>query len=187
MFLETTTRSKIFSVCIAASMSAGCTLGPLAQRSSHPHAHLLTAGTADRSFGLGIEEPRADIEREPRETDAPRDETDRSISPALFWAGVVVGTIGLATLATGAGMGISSEKKIEAGDASGITRAGREDLVDRGELGNRLSIAGATMLFVGGGLAAIITAVDYSRCGRVTSKKRRDECASLGSSATKSE
>ncbi len=187
MILQTTTRRTLLSVGIAAAMSTGCTAGAWGERSSHPHAHLLSHTTTAGTFGLGIEQASADIEREARPADSGADERERSISPALFWTGVIVGTVGLATLAAGVGVGVSSEKKIEEGDASGLSRADRNDLVDRGELGNRLAIGGGSVLFVGGSLATIITAVDYSRCGRMTSKKRRDECATMGSRAKKSE
>lgn len=185
MFLQTT-RHRLLSLSITAALSTGCTANAWGPRTSHPHAHLLSGASSAGSFGLGIEQPSSDIEREPRAT-KDDDERERSISPALFWTGVIIGTVGLATLATGVGIGVSSDKKIEDGDATGLSRAARQDLVDRGELGNRVAIGGGTILFVGGSLAAIITAVDYSRCGPMISKKRRDECESTGSSASKSE
>ena len=89
---------------------------------------------------------------------------------------VIIGTVGLVTLATGVGLGVSSEKRIDEGDASGISRADRDALVQRGEFGNRLAIGGGSVLFVGGSLAAIVGTMDYSRCGPMISKKRRNEC-----------
>jgi hypothetical protein len=186
MFLQTT-RHKLLSLSIAAALSTGCTANAWGPRTSHPHAHLLSGASSAGSFGLGIEQASADIEREPRATDGGDEDRERSISPALFWTGVIIGAVGLATLATGVGIGVSSAKKIEDGDATGLSRAARQDLVDRGELGNRVAIGGGSVLFVGGSLAAIMTAVDYSRCGPMISKKRRGECESTGSSASKSE
>lgn len=178
------TPGRIIAALAAAVLASGCAWTP-----AHTASPTVSA-SAGHGFGLAIEQ-RSDFELDvaaSEESSARADRPEKSakpITPALFWTGVVVGGVGLATAITGVSLGTSSERRIQDGEQSGISRAEREDLVQRGERGNVTAIVGGVLSFVGLGLTTGVVGVDYSRCGPIISKRRRTECETLMRTSTR--
>lgn len=174
----------LVALCVASSMSVGC--AGLQPNSSHT-ARLAAQGS-DGGFGFAVATTQTRFETETRaarsgDADPSADEEPRRVSPALFWTGVVLGTVGAITLGTGVGLGVATASDIRDGDAAGQSRATREDLERRGEVSNDVAITGGVLTILGLGLAAAVAGIDYSRCGPVIGKKRRSECEALTAGA----
>lgn len=174
----------LVALCVASTMSVGCAG---LQPSVSPSARLAAQGS-DGGFGFAVATTQTRFETETRAARPGDDGSDgdgdsRRISPALFWTGVVLGTVGAITLGTGVGLGVATAADIRDGDAAGQSRATREDLERRGEVSNDVAITGGVLTILGLGLAAAVAGIDYSRCGPVIGKKRRSECEALTAGA----
>ena len=81
---------------------------------------------------------------------------------------------GAGAIAFGAAGQITENKLDDAYD-DGLTRSEESDLQDRGKTMNGLAIGSAVVALVGLSLTAIVIGVDYTRCGTIM-KRRRKEC-----------
>lgn len=112
----------------------------------------------------------------PVQPDAGSDRQQR-VRTGLFWAGIAFTVIGGATLlASGIGGRVTQAQLKKGYDNESLTHADERKYHTRGDIFNALSGAGAGVMIVGGGVAAITFGVDYSRCGALAKRKKRKDC-----------
>lgn len=107
---------------------------------------------------------------EPRQTDAkPR----RPVTPILYWLGIGMLAVGGATaIGTGAA-GYATKRQLKNGYDGSLTAEDTRTLETRGEGLNKAMIAGAVVGIIGAALAITTFGIDYTRCGPVAPKRRR--------------
>jgi len=107
------------------------------------------------------------------------DETrDRSrLHKRLFWTGIGGLALGGAgVIAFGAAGWATREQLERAYEDGAITRDREDQLKTTGEVMNALALTSAAIGVVGLGLAAVMFALDYTKCGKLAGKRRRHEC-----------
>jgi hypothetical protein len=112
---------------------------------------------------------------EPRPADARVDtERRRPVTPILFWLGIGMTAVGgVSTVATGAA-GFATQRQIINGYRDNITVEDRRTLEDRGYTLNKITIASAVVTVIGAVLTAVVYGYDYTNCGPLAPKRRRD-------------
>lgn len=165
--------------CASVNMQFG---GPGSVGGPRPASEVL-----DPRLGLAVTAPSNSMERaaaldaaaraEQRERDGGN--TKKAVTPALFWTGVVLGSLGVAGMVGGGITGGVTEEQIRDGDAAGWSRSEREEAISRGETANTITIVGVVLTAVGLGMSTVVAGIDYTRCGPVITKKRRRECETL--------
>lgn len=90
-------------------------------------------------------------------------------------AGVVASAVGGAMAIGFGAAGQITENQLDKGYDDGLSRAEESDLRDRGEAFNGVAIGGAALAVAGLSLTAVILGIDYTRCGNLV-KKRRKQC-----------
>jgi hypothetical protein len=149
--------------------------GAVAKRTSfegpEPDATVRGGGSSRRdSKALGT----TDTKPNPVTTDPGTDKQQR-VRKGFFWAGIALTAIGGATfLATAIGGRITQAQLQKGYDHETLTHDQEKTYHVRGDVFNALTATGATLLFVGIGTAAISFGVDYSRCGSLARRKRKD-------------
>jgi hypothetical protein len=114
------------------------------------------------------------LEREaPPADDRPRNE---KVTPALFWTGIIAGSLGTAGTVGFGLAGRVTENKVHDGYEDGFTRAESDELRDKGSTYNTLAITSAVVGVVGWATALIVYGIDYSRCGPVAKKNKKRNC-----------
>jgi hypothetical protein len=111
--------------------------------------------------------PARDLELDPRW---------RKASPALFWTGIAVGSLGGAFLIGGGITGSVTQRQVRDAYEDGATKADIDRRVARGEVANDFVIAGSVLALAGYALAVVVAGIDEKRCGSVLRKARRREC-----------
>ena len=159
------------SGCSALGMQAPAALAP-----PRPAATVL-----EPRLNLAVTQPSNSMEREAAlaANDRSDDGGKKKVTPALFWTGIVLGTVGAVGMIGGGVTGAVTEQQIQDGDAEGWTKQQRQDKVRQGEVANTITLVGALLTAVGYGMSIIVAGVDYSRCGPVIGKKRKRECATI--------
>ncbi|MGB1014350.1 MAG: hypothetical protein ACPG4T_09480 [Nannocystaceae bacterium] len=105
----------------------------------------------------------------------------KSITPALFWSGIIIGAIGTGATIGVAAAGFATERKISNSFDDGISMADHQQLVDRGKTLNTISIVTTAVALAGWVMAIGTYGYDYTHCGPLAPKKR--QCASAGLTA----
>ncbi len=105
----------------------------------------------------------------------------KSITPALFWSGIIIGAIGTGATIGVAAAGFATERKISNSFDDGISGADHDKLVDRGKALNKTSIVTTAIALTGWIMALATWGYDYTHCGPLAPKKR--QCKSAGLSA----
>lgn len=162
--------ASVASSGCASLSSGGVAFGPRPAN----HAQVL-----DPRLGLDVSAPANAMEREAvLAANAPRDDGSKKkeVTPALFWTGIILGSVGAVGMIGGGVTGAVTERQIVNGDADGWTRDERQQKIQQGETANAITITGAVLTLVGYGMATVVAGIDFSRCGPVTTKKRRREC-----------
>lgn len=118
-----------------------------------------------------------DLERDVRIETGGRD-YDPKLTPALFWTGLIVGSVG-AVGAIGFGVaGFATKNTLangyEGGD--GLTTADRDEFVSRGEAFNTTAIVMTATAVLGYALALVAYGVDWNRCGPLVRKTKIRHC-----------
>lgn len=170
---------------MSASLLAGLTASTLVT-SGCAGLGLATSGSS-ASAGLGL----VDLDRpEMRQfavasmTDMERDvrleTSDRGgekLTPALFWTGIGLGTLGAVGGVAFGVAGYVTKRQVTDGYAAGTTLEERDALVSRGEALNGVSIAMTTVAVFAYALAIVTYGVDWNRCGPLVAKSKRRRCA----------
>ena len=126
------------------------------------------------------------LERDVRLDTSDDSSSNEKLTPALFWTGIVLGSIGAAGGIGFGAAGYATKQNINnnyqgEGKGSGFTVDDRDQLVQRGEAFNTTAIAFTTAAVLGYALAVVTYGVDWNRCGPLVHKKRR--CKELGLAA----
>lgn len=140
------------------------------------------APDADGLEGTSVEDefttPSGEVMQadETRPRDMELDPRWRKASPALFWTGIAVGSLGGAFLLGGGITGSVTQRQVRGSYDDGATKADIDRLVARGEISNDFVIAGSVLALAGYALAVVVAGIDEKRCGSVLRKARRREC-----------
>ena len=98
----------------------------------------------------------------------------RPVTPILFWLGIGLAAVGgVGTVGT-ASAGFATQRQISSGYRDGANASDIQNLESRGAKLNKASIAGAAIAVIGAVLAITSYGVDYTRCGPLAPKRRRD-------------
>ncbi|MBC8067457.1 MAG: hypothetical protein IAG13_03910, partial [Deltaproteobacteria bacterium] len=112
--------------------------------------------------------------RKPIDAD-PGTHKQQRVRTGLFWTGVALTVIGgAALLATGIGGRVTQGQLSTGYKEESLTHAREKTLRDRGDLFNALAGASGGVMIVGAGVTAITFGIDYSRCGTIAKRKRKD-------------
>lgn len=118
-----------------------------------------------------------DLERDVRlETS---DRGGEKLTPALFWTGIGVGTVGAVGAVAFGVAGYVTKRQVTDGYNSGITLDDRDALVSRGKAFNGVSIAMTTVAVFAYALAIVTYGVDWNRCGPLVAKSKKRRCADI--------
>ncbi len=110
----------------------------------------------------------------PQTDAAPRRKAKRPVTPVLFWLGIGLTAVGgVGTVGTAAA-GYGTKRQIENSYGGSITAEELARLNTRGEALNKANIAGIVLTVIGATLALTSYGVDYTRCGPLAPKRRRD-------------
>jgi hypothetical protein len=97
----------------------------------------------------------------------------RPITPVLFWLGIGLTAVGgVSTIGTAAG-GYATQRQISSDYRGSATADEIHTLERRGETLNKATIASVVVTVVGAVLALTSYGVDYTRCGPLAPKRRR--------------
>ena len=142
--------------------------GPGAAPAAGPDAQVRGGGKSSDASGGGDDKPM-------RVRGEPGTEQQQRTRKALFWAGIAFTVIGGATLlATGIGGRVTQGQLTKGYDDETLTHDEEKTLRNRGETFNALAGAGGGVMIVGAGVAAITFGIDYTRCGSIAKRKRKD-------------
>jgi hypothetical protein len=101
------------------------------------------------------------------------------LTPALFWTGIIVGTVGAVGGVSFGVAGFVTKNQLNDGYAGdGLTVADRDGLVNRGEAFNTVTMVSTAAAVLGYALSIVTYGVDWNRCGPLVHKRRR--CKELG-------
>ncbi len=112
---------------------------------------------------------------EPRPADAPANtQSRRPVTPILFWLGIgLVSVGGVSTIATSAA-GYSTQRQLINGYHNNLTVEDRMAFESRGAGLQKAAIASVAVTVIGAVLAAAVYGYDYTNCGPLAPKRRRD-------------
>lgn len=169
----------------------GCASMPLQARTPRPLPTELRVGRlsettafergqpdgSDASSDFGSSDPTPVDDGAPAQADGADHDTDddQDLRKALFIAGVVASAVGGAMAIGFGAAGQITENRLDDAYASGLSRADESDFQDRGKAFNGVAIGGAAIAVVGISLTTVVLGLDYTRCGNLL-KKRRKEC-----------
>lgn len=117
--------------------------------------------------GVGDPEPARDPAR-----DSPR--ARRPVTPLLFWIGIGLTAAGGGTLIGTAAGAAATRNQLQTAYSDGTTAGRIDELEQRGANLNKVSIAGAVLMVAGAIMALTTYGYDYTRCGPLAPKRRRD-------------
>jgi hypothetical protein len=151
----------------ALSLTTACAgLGP--QVGGAPIDPRLQVGSMGMRSGFELRNAPA----EPRQAPAPK--ARRAVTPVLFWLGIGMVAVGGAT-AVGTGVaGYATKRRLADGFEDNISSEEVDTLSARGDALNSVMVAGTVIGVVGAALALITYGIDYTRCGPLAPKRRRD-------------
>ncbi len=149
------------------SVPADFQMGRLSERTAFENDELSSGSTAPvaPNDGDGGSDPDADSQ-------AARAQRTRR---GLFLGGVIAAGVGGAGAIAFGAAGQITENRLDDGYGDGLTRSEESDFQDRGEAMNGVAIGSAVIALVGLSLTAIVLGVDYTRCGNLI-KRRRKQC-----------
>lgn len=107
------------------------------------------------------------------------DRGGEKLTPALFWTGIGVGTLGAVGGVAFGVAGYVTKRQVTDGYGAGITLEERDALVSRGKAFNGVSIAMTTVAVFAYALAIVTYGVDWNRCGPLVAKSKKRRCADV--------
>ncbi|MBA3544971.1 MAG: hypothetical protein H0T76_00660 [Nannocystis sp.] len=116
--------------------------------------------------GVGDPEPASDS------SDSPR--ARRPVTPLLFWIGIGLTAAGGGTVIGSAAGAAATRNQLRTAYSDGTTAARIDELEQRGSNLNKVSLAGAVLMVAGAIMAITTYGYDYTRCGPLAPKRRRD-------------
>ena len=162
----------IHASATALAYAGALTLLPGCATQTSYTAHSGPGPIGDLGFELPVLERTTAVEREAAlERGENDDETLKT--PAVFWTGITVGTVGTIGLAGFGLAGQINEGRIRDGFDEGIAHDDYETFRDRGELYNKIAVVSSIAAVFGFAIAAISYGIDYSQCGPLSAKKRK--------------
>ena len=116
-----------------------------------------------------------DLERDARLETSDRERS--KLTPTLFWAGIITGTVGaVGGIAFGVA-GYTTKATISDGyNGEGLTLAERDDLASQGRAFNASAVAFTAVAVVGYALALVTYGVDWNRCGPLVRRHAKRRC-----------
>jgi hypothetical protein len=116
-----------------------------------------------------------DMERDVRlETSDKRRE---KLTPALFWTGIAVGTVGAVGGVAFGVAGYVTKRQLNDEYEAGLTVDDRDAIISRGQAFNGVAIAMTTVAVLAYSLAIVTYGVDWNRCGPLVLKSKKRRCA----------
>ncbi|NVB40016.1 hypothetical protein G6O69_19380 [Pseudenhygromyxa sp. WMMC2535] len=168
---------SISCVLTVALVSSGCAaFGDSGMGSGFRAPGAMTRANVDLSRPelqqFAVANTMTDLERDVRIETGGEVEHEK-VTPALFWTGIIVGTVAAAG-AIGFGVGgYVTRGQLQDGYETSMTEAERDTLVTRGERFNTLAATGAALAVIGYALAIVTYAVDWNRCGPLVRKHEK--------------
>jgi len=160
--------TRIHSSTLAAVLSLSTACAGLEPQTSMPLDRRLNVGNmgARNSFELrnGFDSGASD--------QAPT--TRRPVTPLLFWIGIGLTAAGGGTLIGSAAGAAATRSQLRNAYEDGATVARIDELERRGSNLNKISIAGAVLMVAGAIMSLTSHGYDYTRCGPLAPKRRRD-------------
>lgn len=162
----TRTRSSTPALALALALSTGCAgLEPPSQLRIDPRLNVGNMG-ARSNFELrnAAVDPAVD----------PPPARKRPVTPVLFWIGVGLTAAGGGTLIGSAATAAATRNQLRTAYDEGTTVSRVDELERRGATLNKISVAGAVLMVAGAIMALTSYGYDYTRCGPLAPKRRRD-------------
>jgi hypothetical protein len=104
----------------------------------------------------------------------PAPTTKRPITPLLFWIGIGLTAAGGGTVLGSASAAAATRSQLRTAYDNGTTVQRVDELERRGSALNKVSLAGAVLMVAGAIMALSSYGYDYTRCGPLAPKRRRD-------------
>lgn len=98
----------------------------------------------------------------------------KPVTPLLFWLGIGLTAAGAGTLVGTAAGAYATRRQLTDTYEGSTTLSRTSELEQRGERLNKASIAGAVIMVAGAILALTTYGYDYTRCGPLAPRRRRD-------------
>jgi len=98
----------------------------------------------------------------------------RPVTPILFWIGVGLTAAGGGTLIGSAAAAAATRSQLRTAYDDGTTVQRVDELERRGTVLNKISVAGAVLMVAGAIMSLTSYGYDYTRCGPLAPKRRRD-------------
>lgn len=100
--------------------------------------------------------------------------TRRPVTPILFWIGIGLTAAGGGTLIGSAAGAAATRNQLHDAYNDGTSVSRVDELERRGSSLNKVSLAGAVLMVAGAIMALTSYGYDYTRCGPLAPKRRRD-------------
>jgi len=104
----------------------------------------------------------------------PAPTTRRPVTPLLFWLGIGLAAAGGGTLVGSASAAAATRNQLRTAYDDGTTVQRVDELERRGANLNKVSIISAVLMAAGAIMALTSYGYDYTRCGPLAPKRRRD-------------
>jgi hypothetical protein len=115
------------------------------------------------------------------------DRGGEKLTPALFWTGISLGTVGAVGGVAFGVLGYTTKRELIDNYQSGMSYDDRDTLSQRGKTWNALAVAMTTVSVLGYALAIVTYGVDWNRCGPLVLKNEKRRCADVNRRSSASE
>lgn len=161
--------TRIHSATLAAVLSLSTACASLEPQTSLPLDRRLNVGNMGTRNSFELRNAVGSAESDPAPTT-----TRRPVTPLLFWIGIGLTAAGGGTLIGSAAAAAATRSQLRTAYDDGTTVARVDELERRGSNLNKISIAGAVLMVAGAIMSLTSYGYDYTRCGPLAPKRRRD-------------